>query len=57
MSSFFNFYLIIWKKLPVINVCRFIFVPVKLGVNAYAFAITRDGYVVFHPNLRPYVST
>ncbi|KFM63765.1 Voltage-dependent calcium channel subunit alpha-2/delta-3, partial [Stegodyphus mimosarum] len=25
----------------------------KLGVNAYSFAITNNGHVLFHPNLRP----
>ncbi|CAL8093183.1 unnamed protein product [Orchesella dallaii] len=27
--------------------------PFKLGVNGYAFAITENGYIVFHPEWRP----
>lgn len=31
--------------------------PFKLGVNGYAFAITENGYLVFHPEWRPLVSS
>lgn len=28
----------------------------QLGVNGYAFAVTSHGYVLFHPDFRPFVS-
>jgi len=30
--------------------------PFELGVNAYAFVITNNGHIVFHPDFRPLVS-
>jgi hypothetical protein len=29
--------------------------PFELGVNTYAFAITNNGHIVFHPDFRPLV--
>ncbi|RWS28571.1 voltage-dependent calcium channel subunit alpha-2/delta-3-like protein, partial [Leptotrombidium deliense] len=28
----------------------------QLGVNGYSFAINNNGYVLYHPNLRPLVN-
>lgn len=35
--------------------CIYIYI-FQIGVNAYSFAITNNGHILYHPNLRPLVS-
>lgn len=49
-----NFLGVVGTDIPIKELIRMTS-PFKLGVNGYAFAITNNGHIIFHPDWRPVV--
>ena len=49
-----NFLGVVGTDIPIKELIRMTS-PFKLGVNGYAFALTNNGHIIFHPDWRPVV--
>ena len=43
------------EQTPAVRCCACVCINGQLGVNGYSFAITNNGYVIFHPRFDPMV--